>query len=116
MPTNEETTNLDNMDKLDFVGWNGPDWDVFSHLHTDDVHVDFGGYVTEGLQAHVDAMKGSISSSGHTKVTSHPIRIASGEWTCVVGAIDNGARMVTVARWRDGAVAEEYIWMNSVSG
>jgi hypothetical protein len=22
----------------------------------------------------------------------------------------NGARMVTVAKWRDGAIAEEYIW------
>ena len=23
---------------------------------------------------------------------------------------ENGARMVTVAKWRDGAIAEEYIW------
>jgi hypothetical protein len=30
--------------------------------------------------------------------------------TCVVGEFEGGGRMVTVARWRDGAIAEEYIW------
>ena len=35
----------------------------------------------------------------------------SGDWTCVVGEFENGSRMVTVAKWRDGAIAEEYIWM-----
>jgi hypothetical protein len=29
----------------------------------------------------------------------------------VVGEIEGGSRMVTVAKWRDGAIAEEYIWM-----
>ena len=44
------------------------------------------------------------------QITSHPIKFGSGEWTCVVGEFDNGARMVTVARWHNGAIAEEYIW------
>jgi hypothetical protein len=29
----------------------------------------------------------------------------------VVEEFENGSRMVTVAKWRDGAIAEEYIWM-----
>jgi hypothetical protein len=29
----------------------------------------------------------------------------------VVGELEGGGRMVTVARWRNGAIAEEYIWM-----
>jgi hypothetical protein len=29
----------------------------------------------------------------------------------VVGEFAGGGRMVTVARWRDGAVAEEYLWI-----
>ena len=33
------------------------------------------------------------------------------EWTCVVGELEGGGRMVTVATWRDGAIAEEYIWI-----
>ena len=48
-------------------------------------------------------------------ITSHPIRFGSGEWTCVVGEFEGGGRMVTVARWRDGAIAEEYIWMQRLS-
>jgi hypothetical protein len=26
------------------------------------------------------------------------------------GWFEDGSRMVTVAKWRDGAIAEEYIW------
>ena len=44
------------------------------------------------------------------QITSHPIKCGSGDWTCVIGEFANGARMVTVAKWRDGAIAEEYIW------
>jgi hypothetical protein len=29
----------------------------------------------------------------------------------VVGELEDGSRMVTVAKWRDGAIAEEYIWL-----
>jgi phage/plasmid primase-like uncharacterized protein len=42
---------------------------------------------------------------------SHPIAFGSGEWTCVVGEFGDGTRMVTVVKWRDGAIAEEYIWI-----
>jgi hypothetical protein len=28
----------------------------------------------------------------------------------VIGEFEGGGRMVTVAKWRDGAIAEEYIW------
>jgi hypothetical protein len=29
----------------------------------------------------------------------------------VVGELEDGSRMVTVARWRHGAIAEEYVWI-----
>ena len=44
------------------------------------------------------------------EITSHPIAFGSGEWTCVIGEFEGGGRMVTVAKWKDGAIAEEYIW------
>jgi hypothetical protein len=44
-------------------------------------------------------------------VTGHPITIAQGERTAVVGDITGGRRTVTVARWRDGAIAEEYVFL-----
>jgi hypothetical protein len=106
--------NLKGMDELDFVGWNGADWNgVFKHYHTGDVHVDWKGQEpTDGIQAHIDAMKAFVDSAGGTppRIVSHPIGFGSGEWTCVIGEFEDGSRMVTVAKWRNGAIAEEYIW------
>ncbi len=107
-------TNLKGMDNLDFVGWNNADWNgVFAHHHTDDVSVDWKGQApTRGIEQHIDAMKAYVESAGGTppQITSHPIAFGSGDWTCVVGEFEGGGRMVTVAKWRDGGIAEEYIW------
>jgi SnoaL-like protein len=106
--------NLKSMDHLDFTAWNTPDWDLFRQLHTEDVHVEVSGQeVTHGINAHVDAMKSLIEQSGGQpmQVQSHPISFGSGEWTCVVGEFASGARMVTVAKWHDGAIVKEYIWL-----
>jgi hypothetical protein len=109
------TRNLDNMDELDFAGWNRADWEgVFARRHTDDVRVEVHGQPpTHGLDEHIEAMRAFVESTGGApvQVEAHPIRFGSGEWTCVVGELENGGRMVTVARWRDGAIAEEYIWI-----
>ena len=107
--------NLQAMDELDFVGWDNADWTgVFAHYHTDDVLVDWQGQpTTHGIEKHIEAMKSYVEQNGAgipPQITSHPIRFGSGEWTCVVGEFANGARLVTVAKWRDGAIAEEYIW------
>ena len=115
MADDEVTRNLQGMDELDFKGWNRADWQgVFAHYHTDDVLVEVNGQPpTRGIQEHIEAMKGLVESTGGTpiQVASHPIRFGSGEWTCVVGEFEGGGRMVTVAKWRDGAVAEEYLWL-----
>jgi hypothetical protein len=113
--TDQAERNLQGMDDLDFKGWNNADWNgVFAHHHTDDVHVDWKGQPpTEGIGDHIDAMKDYVEQAGGgapPQIMSHPIRFGSGEWTCVVGEFGNGERMVTVARWENGAIAEEYIW------
>lgn len=114
MTDDQVQANLKGMDDLDFHGWNNADWHgQFAHHHTDDVYVDFkGSPPTRGLEEHIQAMKSYVDASGGTpaQITSHPIAFGSGEWTCVVGQFADGSRMVTVARWRDGAIAEEYIW------
>ena len=115
MADNEVTRNLKSMDELDFKGWNGADWHgLFARYHTEDVLVDVHGQQpTHGIEEHIDAMKALVEKAGGTppQITSHPIGFGSGEWTCVVGEFEGGGRMVTVAKWRDGAIAEEYIWM-----
>lgn len=115
MADDEVASNLRGMDELDFKGWNQADWQgVFAHLHTGDVLVDVHGQSqTHGIEEHIDAMKAFVETTGGTpvQVASHPISFGSGDWTCVVGEFENGGRMVTVAKWRDGAIAEEYIWL-----
>ena len=94
--------------------WNNADGHgLFTHLHNEDVHVDMKGMpATRGIDEHIAAMEGFTAQVGGTppQITGHPIAFGSGEWTCVVGESADGNRMVTVARWRDGAIAEEYIW------
>jgi hypothetical protein len=53
-----------------------------------------------------------VESAGGTppQIASHPIAFGSGEWTRVVGEFEGRGHMVTVAKWRDGAIAAEYIW------
>jgi hypothetical protein len=107
--------NLQRMDTLDFTGWNAADWEgVFTQHHTDDVVVQVAGQTpTHGIRQHIDAMKAFVVSTGGVpmQVTAHPIAFGSGEWTCVVGEVDGGGRMVTIAKWLDGAIAEEYVWL-----
>jgi hypothetical protein len=114
MQDDQVKKNLKGMDDLDFTGCNNADWQgVFAHHHTDDMLVDWMGQEpTRGVQAHIDAMKAYVESVGGKvpQIKSHPISFGSGEWTCVIGEFEGGSRMVTVAKWRDGATAEEYIW------
>ena len=115
MADDDVDRNLKGMEELDFRGWNTADWEgVFAQQHTSDVLVEVHGQPrTNGIQAHIDAMKAFVATTGGTpiQVKSHPIRFGSGEWTCVVEELEGGGRMVTVAKWRDGAIAEEYIWL-----
>jgi hypothetical protein len=113
MADDEVTRNLNSMDDLDFRAWNGADWHgKFADYHTADVLVDVHGQPqTHGTAEHIDAMKALVGVGRPPQIKSHPIKFGSDDWTCVVGEFENGSRMVTVAKWRDGAIAEEYIWM-----
>jgi hypothetical protein len=111
-----EQSNLESFDRLDFVGWNGPDWNLFRRLHTEDVSVDMAGRHTEGIEAHVQMCQAVIASTPDYEIVDHPIRIADGDWTAVVGQLANGNEMLTLARWRDGVVSEEHIFMGGSVG
>ena len=110
--TDQAVTNATNFHMLDFVAWNNRDMDMFRRLHTADVKVDFAGNVTHGIDAHVEALQGMWQSPG--SLTNHAPIVAEGEWTCMVGisAPPANMKMVTVAKWRDGAISEEYLLAN----
>jgi len=104
--------NATNFHLLDFVAWNNRDVDMFRRLHTDDVKVDFAGAVTNGIDAHVKALEPMWQQN--LQLSTHAPIVAEGEWTCMVGGSGPPAnmRMVTVAKWRDGAISEEYLLSN----
>ena len=111
-PADVAVTNATNFHLLDFVAWNNRDVDMFRRLHTADVKVEFAGNTTEGIDAHVQALQPMWQPG--SQLTNHDPVVAEGEWTCMVGTSGPPAntKMVTVAKWRDGAISEEYILMN----
>jgi hypothetical protein len=109
--TEDAQDNLKRMFRLDFDGWNGQDWEFLAQQHSDDVYVSINGTVTKGLDVHIAAIMASAAGSSDRRITSHPIAFGSEDWTCVVSDLSDGGQIVTVARWVDGKIAEEHIWM-----
>ena len=110
--TDVAVTNATNFHMLDFVAWNNHDVDMFRRLHTADVKVEFGGVTTNGIDAHVQALEPMWQPN--LVVTHHVPVVAEGDWTCMVGVTGppNAMKTVTVAKWRDGAISEEYLFGN----
>src|SRR5690349_16394289 len=101
--TPEEKSNLQRFDKLDFEGWNNRNWTLFSNIHGQDVIVsDFNGNVTKGLDNHLNWAKSLVAIQPDSKIVSHPIKIAAGNWTVVTGTLPGNITMITLAHWKDG--------------
>ncbi len=105
--TPEERTNLERFDKGNFEGWNNKNWTLYREVHAPDVlAVGFGDNTTKGIEPHIQwALE--AAKSGNT-IVAHPIKIAAGNWTVVTGISSENVSMVTVARWDEGRIAEEY--------
>ena len=115
--TPEEQANLDRFDRLDFEGWNNQNWTLFKEMHSPDVFVDINGNTTSGIEQHLQFGMASVSAAPEDlKILDHPIKIAAGNWTAVTGTLPGNMTMMTLARWEDGRIAEEYIWIPSPSG
>jgi hypothetical protein len=95
---------------VDFIGWNNRNWDVMRHTHTSDVHVEFAGQHTDGIDAHIAWMQQTIGAQPTSRILQHTPIVAEGDWTCMVGQLSSGGQMATVARWREGAIADEYLF------
>jgi hypothetical protein len=112
--TPEEKANLERFDKLDFEAWNNRNWTLFREIHSPDVLVvDFSGNKTKGIEQHVQWAMAAISAAPESRVLTHPIKIAAGNWTAVTGTLSGNLTMVTVAHWENGRIAEEYLFMQN---
>jgi SnoaL-like domain len=110
--TPEEQANLDRMDRLDFEAWNNRNWTLFEELHSPDVLVvDFTGNTTRGIEQHLKWAMAFVAAQPESKVSAHPVKIAAGDWTVATGTLPGNLTMLTLARWEDGRMAEEYLFL-----
>jgi hypothetical protein len=128
--------NLATFDRLDFESWNKKDVPLFEEIHADDVLVHYpDGTTTKGIEAHVEWANGFWSSFDST-ISAHPVKLANGEWTSVIGDMSvtmarpmktpDGksvpatkktwkGQMCTVAKWKDGRIVEEILFWDNLS-
>ena len=135
---NDELTQerLRRFDSLDFQFYSNQKWDSFAISHDANIKVYYpDGTTTTGLYPqHIDMLTPMFAFAPDTKITSHPVKFGSGEWTAVIGVMEgtfskpmdigNGKTipptgkkfklsMSTIGHWKDGKMTEEYLhWDN----
>jgi predicted ester cyclase len=127
---------LRRFDSLDFQFYSNQQWDSLAISHDENIKVYYpDGTVTTGLfPQHIDMLKPMFVFAPDTKITSHPVKFGSGEWTAVIGELEgtfskpmpigNGKtiaptgkkfklRMSTIGHWKDGKMIEEYLFWDN---
>lgn len=127
---------LRRFDSLDFQFYSHQKWDSFAISHDENIKVYYpDGTVTTGLYPnHINMLTPMFAFAPDTKITSHPVKFGSGDWTAVIGEMEgtfskpmdlgNGKviqptgkkfklSMSTIGHWKDGKMIEEYLhWDN----
>ena len=122
-------------DALDFDVYTHQKWDRFRESHAADILVHYpDGHTSKGLEKHIEELKPMFVFAPDTRIEVHPVKIASGEWTSVIGVIqgtftqpmpmpDGKAmpptgkkfkfQMCTVGHWIHGVMDEEYLFWDN---
>ncbi len=81
--------NLDNFDDLDFNVYSGQKWDELSRSHAKDIVVHWpDGRTTKGIDVHIEDLKSMFVWAPDTRIETHPVKVAQGDWTAVIGVIE----------------------------
>lgn len=127
--------NLAEFDVLDFEVFSNQRWERLHESHGADVIVHWpDGRTTNGIHRHIADLRAMFVYAPDTRIRQHPVRIASGEWTSVIGVMEGTFTrpmttpdgrviqptgrsfrlpMSTVSRWRDGVMVEEYLFWDN---
>lgn len=127
---------LRRFDSLDFQFYSQQLWDSFAISHDANIKVYYpDGTTTTGLYPqHINMLTPLFAFAPDTKITSHPVKFGTGDWTAVIGEMEgtfskpmdlgNGKSipptgkkfklsMSTIGHWKDGKMIEEYLhWDN----
>ena len=127
---------LKRFDSLDFQFYSNQMWDSLAISHDANIKVFYpDGTTTTGLfPQHIDMLKPLFVFAPDTKISSHPVKFGTGDWTCVIGEIEgtfskplpvgNGKTiqptgkkfklsMCTVGHWKDGKMIEEHLFWDN---
>jgi len=76
-------------DTLDFDVFTNQKWDRLKESHSKDVAVHWpDGHVTYGIDKHIADLKALFVYAPDTRIQEHPVKVAQGQWTSVVGVMD----------------------------
>ncbi len=134
-PSGEEKLQLERFDDLDYNVFSGQKWDQLGNSHDQDIVVHWpDGHTTQGIEVHIEDLKAMFVYAPDTHIKEHPIRIACGEWTSVMGIMEGTFTepmpaaegktlpptgksfklpMVTIGHWRDGKMDEEWLFWDN---
>lgn len=77
-------------DTLDFDVYTNQKWDRLQESHAQDIVVHYpDGHQSKGLAAHIEELKPMFVFAPDTRIQVHPVKIGSGEWTSVIGVIED---------------------------
>jgi predicted ester cyclase len=80
---------LAKFDTLDFDVFSNQKWDRLKESHAADITVTWpDGHETHGIDKHIEDLKAMFVAVPDTRIKSHPIKIANGSWTAVVGTME----------------------------
>ena len=130
-----EDQHLKEFDTLDFDVFTHQKWDELAASHAKDIIVHWpDGHETRGIDVHIADLKAMFVFAPDMRIRTHPVRIASKEWTSVVGVMEGtftqpmplpGGKSIpptgkalklemnTLGRWKDGVMVEEYLFWDN---
>ncbi len=128
-------THLATFDTLDFDVFTNQKWDRLKESHSKDITVHWpDGHETKGIERHIEDLKEMFIYAPDTRILVHPIKVASAEWTSVVGVMEGTFTkpmptgdgkvirptgkafkliMCTVGHWKNGTMDEEYLFWDN---
>jgi hypothetical protein len=129
--------NLKTFDNLDFDVFTNQKWDRLKESHSPDVIVHWpDGRETRGIDKHIEDLKWLFTFAPDTRIKVHPVKVAGGEWTSVIGEMEGTftkpmtmpdgkivqptgkafkIRMATVGHWKNGVMDEEYLFWDNMT-
>lgn len=128
--------NLSTFDDLDYNVFTGQKWAELRRSHSHDITVHWpDGHSTKGLERHIEDLRAMFVWAPDTRIQEHPVKIAQGDWTAVVGVMEGTftqpmpigdgktipptgkaykIKMATISHWNsEGVMDEEYLFWDN---